>query len=76
MSDTVKIVIDDVEYEVPKGQNLVDVAKWHADNDIPVFCYHPKMDPVGMCMIRRANSLLPRKSYNNQPSKPKSTRDC
>lgn len=51
MSDTVKIVIDDVEYEVPKGQNLVDVAKWNADNDIPVFCYHPKMDPVGMCRM-------------------------
>ena len=51
MSKTVKIIIDDVEYEVPKGSNLVDVAKWHANNDIPVFCYHPKMDPVGMCRM-------------------------
>ncbi|RMF82033.1 MAG: hypothetical protein D6737_03220 [Chloroflexi bacterium] len=31
--------------------NLVDVAKWHADEDIPVFCYHPKMEPVGMCRM-------------------------
>lgn len=47
----VKIYIDDREYEVPAGMNLVDAAKWHADNDIPVFCYHPKMEPVGMCRM-------------------------
>ena len=51
MSNTVTITIDDQQYEVPAGMNLVDVAKWHADNDIPVFCYHPKMDPVGMCRM-------------------------
>ena len=51
MSDTVNIKIDGVEYAVPAGSNLVDAAKWHADNDIPVFCYHPKMDPVGMCRM-------------------------
>ncbi len=51
MSDTVKIVIDDKEYEVPAGANLVDMAKWYAGNDIPVFCYHPKMAPVGMCRM-------------------------
>lgn len=51
MANTVKIIIDDVEYEVPAGMNLVDAAKWHAHNDIPVFCYHPKMAPVGMCRM-------------------------
>ncbi len=51
MSDTVKINIDGDEYEVAAGSNLVDAAKWHAGNDIPVFCYHPKMDPVGMCRM-------------------------
>lgn len=51
MSDTVKINIDGKEFEVPAGSNLVDVAKWYANNDIPVFCYHPKMDPVGMCRM-------------------------
>ncbi len=49
--DTVTIIIDDVKYEVPAGTNLVDMAKWHAGNDIPVFCYHPKMEPVGMCRM-------------------------
>lgn len=51
MPNTVKIYIDDKEYEVPAGTNLVDVAKFYADNDIPVFCYHPKMTPVGMCRM-------------------------
>lgn len=51
MADTVKIIIDEREYDVPGGMNLVDAAKWYANNDIPVFCYHPKMEPVGMCRM-------------------------
>src|SRR5689334_12580610 len=50
MADTVRIFIDDVEYQVPKGANLVDAAKM-LGNDIPVFCYHPKLEPVGMCRM-------------------------
>ncbi|XWX04268.1 NADH-quinone oxidoreductase subunit NuoG [Aggregatilineales bacterium SYSU G02658] len=52
MSDKlVKVIIDDKEYMLPQGANLVDAAKWSADTDIPVFCYHPKMAPVGMCRM-------------------------
>ena len=51
MSDTVTINIDGADYKVAAGSNLVDAAKWHAGNDIPVFCYHPKMEPVGMCRM-------------------------
>ena len=51
MADTVKINVDGKEYEVAAGSNLVDATKWHAGNDIPVFCYHPKMEPVGMCRM-------------------------
>ncbi len=47
----VTVTIDGKEYEVPEGGNLVDMAKWYAGNDIPVFCYHPKMEPVGMCRM-------------------------
>src|SRR5260221_5651726 len=50
MSDTVRVYVDDVEYQMPKGANLVDAAKL-IGNDIPVFCYHPKMAPVGMCLM-------------------------
>ncbi len=48
---TVRLFINDTEYQVPAGMNLVDAAKWYAGDDIPVFCYHPKMDPVGMCRM-------------------------
>src|SRR5947207_12256882 len=50
MADTVRVYIDDVEYQMPKGANLVDAAKL-IGNDIPVFCYHPKLAPVGMCRM-------------------------
>ncbi len=50
MADTVKVNIDGKEYDAPKGANLVDFAK-SIGNDIPVFCYHPKMKPVGMCRM-------------------------
>ncbi len=49
-TNTVTIFIDGKEYQVAAGANLVDVAKW-IGNDIPVFCYHPKMEPVGMCRM-------------------------
>ncbi|MBI5961763.1 MAG: NADH-quinone oxidoreductase subunit NuoG [Chloroflexi bacterium] len=50
MAETVTISIDGQSYQVPKGANLVDAAKLHG-TDIPVFCYHPKMKPVGMCRM-------------------------
>ncbi len=50
MADTVTLTIDGVKVSVPKGTLVVDAAK-RAGNDIPVFCYHPKLDPVGMCRM-------------------------
>ncbi len=50
MAETVTIVVNDREYLVPAGANLVDAARSIGDL-IPVFCYHPKMDPVGMCRM-------------------------
>jgi NADH-quinone oxidoreductase subunit G len=46
----VTLTIDDVEVTVPEGTLVVDAAKM-IGNEIPVFCYHPKMDPVGMCRM-------------------------
>lgn len=48
--EMVRLSIDDVEVTVPKGTLIVDAAKG-AGIDIPVFCYHPKLDPVGMCRM-------------------------
>ncbi len=50
MADLVTLTIDGVEVTVPKGTYVVDAAK-RIDNHIPVFCYHPKMEPVGMCRM-------------------------
>ncbi len=50
MADLVTLTIDGVSVSVPKGTLIVDAAK-RIDNDIPVFCYHPKLKPVGMCRM-------------------------
>jgi NADH-quinone oxidoreductase subunit G len=46
----VKLTIDGVELEVPSGTLITDAAK-QIGIDIPVFCYHPKLHPVGMCRM-------------------------
>lgn len=50
MNDLVTLTIDGLEVSVPKGTVVVDAAR-RIDIDIPVFCYHPKMKPVGMCRM-------------------------
>jgi NADH-quinone oxidoreductase subunit G len=50
MADLINLFIDDVVVSVPKGTLIVDAAK-QAGVDIPVFCYHPKLKPVGMCRM-------------------------
>lgn len=50
MTKEVTLTIDGIEVTVPAGTLVVDAAK-KAGVDIPVFCYHPKMEPVGMCRM-------------------------
>jgi len=50
MSKQVTLTIDDREVTVDEGTLIVDAAK-SAGINIPVFCYHPKMEPVGMCRM-------------------------
>ncbi len=50
MAKLVTLKIDGIPVEVPEGTLVVDAAK-KAGVDIPVFCYHPKMEPVGMCRM-------------------------
>jgi NADH-quinone oxidoreductase subunit G len=58
MSEMVNLTIDGVELAVPKGMLVVDAAK-RIDVDIPVFCYHPKLNPVGMCRMCLVEIGLP-----------------
>jgi len=50
MTKEVTLTIDGKEVTVPAGSLVVDAAK-RAGIDIPIFCYHPKMEPVGMCRM-------------------------
>jgi NADH-quinone oxidoreductase subunit G len=50
MAKEVSLTIDGIWVNVPAGTLIVDAAK-KAGIDIPVFCYHPKMEPVGMCRM-------------------------
>jgi NADH-quinone oxidoreductase subunit G len=46
----VSLTIDGVEITVPAGTLIVDAAK-QAGIDIPVFCYHPKLESAGVCRM-------------------------
>src|SRR3954452_6370750 len=49
-SDVVTCTIDGREVKVPKGTLVVEAAKT-VGIEIPVFCYHPKLKPVGACRM-------------------------
>src|SRR5207253_1853867 len=50
-SETVKVTVDGVLVEVPKGTGLVETAL-AAGIEIPVFCYEPRLGaPVGACRM-------------------------
>ena len=46
----VNLTIDGVAVTVPAGTLLVEAAK-KIDTDVPVYCYHPKLGPAGLCRI-------------------------
>ncbi len=46
----VTITIDGQPVSVPAGTNVVDAART-IGIDIPVFCHHPRLEPVGMCRM-------------------------
>jgi len=50
MSQLVNLTIDGIPVSVPRGTLLVEAAKAVA-TDVPVYCYHPKLGPAGLCRI-------------------------
>ncbi len=48
--DQVTLTIDDQTVSVPKGTKVVDAAK-SVGIEIPVFCYHEKLGPLGCCRM-------------------------
>ncbi len=50
-TDTVTIIVDDQEYRVPAGMLLIDAITDYVGFDMPRFCHHSRLDPVGMCRM-------------------------
>ncbi len=50
MAELITITIDDQEVEVPEGELIVEAVK-RIRKEIPIFCYHPLLKPVGMCRM-------------------------
>jgi NADH-quinone oxidoreductase subunit G len=46
----VTLTIDGTILTVPEGTLIVEAAKTIA-TDVPVYCYHPKLGPAGLCRI-------------------------
>jgi NADH-quinone oxidoreductase subunit G len=50
MTELVSLTINGQKLSVPKGTLLVEAAK-QVSVDVPVFCYHKKLKPVGACRM-------------------------
>jgi NADH-quinone oxidoreductase subunit G len=46
----ITLILNGVEVDARKGELLIAAAERH-DVYIPHFCYHPRMEPVGMCRM-------------------------
>ena len=46
----ITLTINGREITAPKGQLVIEAAERHGVF-IPRFCYHPRMNPVGMCRM-------------------------
>ena len=46
----VSITVNDQPIQVPKGELIVESVK-RLGLEVPIFCYHPRMKPVGMCRM-------------------------
>jgi NADH-quinone oxidoreductase subunit G len=63
MLKQVTLTIDKRVLTVPEGMLVVDAAKT-VGIEVPVFCYHPKMEPVGMCRMCLVEIGRPLKDRN------------
>ncbi len=59
MAKTVTLTIDGKEVTVPEGTVVIEAAK-KAGIEIPFFCYHPKLDPLGACRMCMVEFETPR----------------
>ena len=60
-----KVTIDNKPVDVPNGTFIVEAAK-AVGVEIPVFCYHPKLQPVGMCRMCLVEVGTPKRGKDGQ----------
>jgi len=60
-----QVTIDNKKVEVPNGTLIVEAAK-AVGVEIPVFCYHPKLQPVGMCRMCLVEVGTPKRGKDGQ----------
>ncbi len=65
-ADTVTIYINGQPVEAPAGTVIVEAAR-SAGIEIPVFCYHPKLTPVGMCRMCLVKVGQPARAKDGSP---------
>ncbi|MBI5303009.1 MAG: NADH-quinone oxidoreductase subunit NuoG [Chloroflexi bacterium] len=63
-----QVIIDNKKVLVSNGTLVVEAAK-QAGIEIPVFCYHPKLSPVGMCRMCLVEVGTPRRGKDGQIEK-------
>ena len=74
--ETIKLEVNGVQVEIPKGSNLLVAAK-AANVKIPTLCYHPDLKPGASCGICVVRQLVPSRTEPGKfvPS-PKLLRAC
>ncbi len=61
MTDMIKLTVDGDEIEVPKGSTVLQACE-AAGQEIPVFCFHPRLQIAGncrMCLVEMEKSPKP-----------------
>ena len=61
MSDIIKLTVDGDEVEVPRGSTVLQACE-AAGREIPVFCFHPRLNIAGncrMCLVEMEKSPKP-----------------
>jgi len=62
----VNVQVDGEWVQVPKGMNLIEVARRHG-KFIPHYCYHPKLQVVGNCRMCLIEMGTPKMSPERKP---------
>ena len=61
MSETITLTVDGDEVEVPKGSTVLQACE-AAGREVPVFCFHPRLNIAGncrMCLVEMEKSPKP-----------------